>query len=151
MYEAMCWLNILLTCFQWPRLSMPGLYYMFTSRGRSRPEELIACRPLYACINACMHACMYVGPMYVPMYVCMMYACMYACINVCVCMHVCMYICMYPHYRPWRPTEDLDATVHIYTAMARGRDRVASLTLGRLYPLKSIRYLLYRRLSGPQN
>ena len=38
------------------------------------------------------------------------------------------------HYRPWRPTGDVDARVHIFTAKALGRSRVASPTLGRLYP-----------------
>ena len=42
----------------------------------------------------------------------------------------------YPHYRP---TEDVDARVHIFTATALGR--------GSLYPW----YSFYRRLSGPQD
>ena len=32
------------------------------------------------------------------------------------------------------PLRDMDAKVHIYTAMAVGRGRVASPTFGRLYP-----------------
>ena len=39
-----------------------------------------------------------------------------------------------PHYRTWRPTGDVAARVHIFTAMALGRGRVASPTLGRVYP-----------------
>ena len=54
-------------------------------------------------------------------------------------------------YRPWRPTGDVDARVHIFTATALGRGRVASPTLGRLYPVESPRYSFYRRLSGPQD
>ena len=41
----------------------------------------------------------------------------------------------------------MDARVHIYTATALERGRVASPTLGRLY----IRYSFYRRLSIPQD
>ena len=41
---------------------------------------------------------------------------------------------MFPHYRPWRPTGDVDARVYIFTATALGSGRVASPTLGRLYP-----------------
>ena len=44
----------------------------------------------------------------------------------------------------------MDARVHIFTATALGRGRVASPTLGRLYPGEIPRYSLYRRLSGPQ-
>ena len=43
----------------------------------------------------------------------------------------------------------MDARVHIFTAMALGRGRVASPTLGRLYPQESPRYSFYRRLSEP--
>ena len=57
----------------------------------------------------------------------------------------------YPHYRPWRPMGDVDARVHIFTAMALGWGRVASPTLGRLYPLGNPWYSFYRRLSGPQD
>ena len=39
---------------------------------------------------------------------------------------------------------------HIYTALALGRGRVASPTLGCLYP-KSHWYSLYRRLNGPHD
>ena len=46
---------------------------------------------------------------------------------------------------------DMDARVHILTATALGRGRVASPTLGRLYPRESPRYSFYRRLSGPQD
>ena len=42
----------------------------------------------------------------------------------------------------------MDARVHIFTATALGRGRVASPTLGRLYPEESP---FYRRLSGPQD
>ena len=42
---------------------------------------------------------------------------------------------------------DVDARVHIYTAMALGRGRVASPTLGHLYPQCSF----YRKLSGLQD
>ena len=45
----------------------------------------------------------------------------------------------------------MDARVHIFTATALGRGRVASPTLGRLYPQESPRYSFYRRLSGPQD
>ena len=41
---------------------------------------------------------------------------------------------LYPHYRPWRPTGDVDARVLIFTATALGWGRMASPTLGRLYP-----------------
>ena len=41
---------------------------------------------------------------------------------------------------------DVDARVHIYTATALGRGRVARPTLGNLYA----RYSFYSRLSGPQ-
>ena len=41
----------------------------------------------------------------------------------------------------------MNAKAHIYTARALERGRVASPTLGRLYP----RYSFYRRLSGPQD
>ena len=37
------------------------------------------------------------------------------------------------HYRPWKPTGDVDARIHIFIATAVGRGRVASPTLGRLY------------------
>ena len=43
------------------------------------------------------------------------------------------------------------ARVHIYLATALGRGKVASSTLGRLYPGESLRYSFYRRLSGPQD
>ena len=39
---------------------------------------------------------------------------------------------------------------HIFTATALRRGRVASPTLGRLYPGEIPRYSFYRRLSGPQ-
>ena len=42
------------------------------------------------------------------------------------------------------------ARVHIFTATALGWCRVASPTLGRLYPGRIPRYSFYRRLSGPQ-
>ena len=44
----------------------------------------------------------------------------------------------------------MDATVHIFTATALERGRVASPTLGRLYPGKSPRCSFYRSLSEPQ-
>ena len=46
---------------------------------------------------------------------------------------------------------DVDARVHIFTATALGRGRVASPTLGHLYPRESAQYSFYRRLSGPQD
>ena len=46
---------------------------------------------------------------------------------------------------------DVDARVHIFTATALGRGRVASPTLGCLYPRESPQYSFYRRLSGPQD
>ena len=46
---------------------------------------------------------------------------------------------------------DVDARVHIFTDTALGRGRVASPTLGRLYPRGKPRYSFYRRLSGPQD
>ena len=46
---------------------------------------------------------------------------------------------------------DVDARVHIFTATALGRGRVASPTLGRLYPPGKSQYSFYRRLSGPQD
>ena len=57
------------------------------------------------------------------------------------------------HYKPWRPMGDVDAKVHIYTATALERDRVASPTLGRFYPGKSplSRYSFYRKLWGLQD
>ena len=45
---------------------------------------------------------------------------------------------------------DVDARVHIFIAKALGWGRVASPTLGRLYPGEIPRYSFYRRLSGPQ-
>ena len=50
-----------------------------------------------------------------------------------------------------RPTGDVDARIHIFTATALGRGRVANPTLGRLYPRESPWYSFYRRLSGPQD
>ena len=46
---------------------------------------------------------------------------------------------------------NVDARVHKYTCTALGRSRVASPTLGRLYPGEYTRYSFYRRLSGPQD
>ena len=46
---------------------------------------------------------------------------------------------------------DMDTRVHIYTATALGRGRVASPMLGHLYPGENLRYSLVRRLSGPQD
>ena len=57
----------------------------------------------------------------------------------------------YSHYRPGRPTGAANARVQIDSAMALGRGRVASPTLGRLYPDESTRYSFYRRLSGSQH
>ena len=54
------------------------------------------------------------------------------------------------HYKPWSPTGDVDARIHIFTATALGWGRVASPTLGRLYPEEIPRYSFYRRLGGPQ-
>ena len=51
------------------------------------------------------------------------------------------------HGAPW----GMWARVHIFTATALGRDRVASPTLGRLYPGEIPQYSFYRRLSGPQD
>ena len=51
----------------------------------------------------------------------------------------------YPHYRPWRPTGDVEARVHILTATALGWGRVASPTLGRLYPQGNSPYSFYWR------
>ena len=49
------------------------------------------------------------------------------------------------------PRGDVDARVHIYTATALGRGRLASPTLDRLYPREeSPRYSFCRRLSGSQ-
>ena len=46
----------------------------------------------------------------------------------------------------------MDAKVHIFTATGLGRGRVASPTLGSLYPQeKPPRFSFYRRLSGPQD
>ena len=44
----------------------------------------------------------------------------------------------------------MDAWVHIYTATAQGRGKVANPTRGRLYSRGEARYSFYRRLSGPQ-
>ena len=44
---------------------------------------------------------------------------------------------------------DVDARVHIFTATALGSVRMASSTLGRLFPWKVL-YSFYRRLSGSQ-
>ena len=44
----------------------------------------------------------------------------------------------------------VDARVHIFTATALGWGRVASPTLGHLYPEEIPRYSFYWRLSGPQ-
>ena len=57
---------------------------------------------------------------------------------------------MYLHYRPWRPTEDVDARFHIFSATALGGGWLSSPTLGRLYPGK-VRYSFYKRLSEPQD
>ena len=46
---------------------------------------------------------------------------------------------------------DVDARVHTFTATALERGRVASPTLGRLYPRGKPPVLIYRRLSGPQD
>ena len=46
---------------------------------------------------------------------------------------------------------DVDARVHIYTATALGRGRVAIPTLDHLYPWENTRYSFYRRLSGHQD
>ena len=46
---------------------------------------------------------------------------------------------------------DVDARVHVYTATALGRDRVASPTLGHLYPNGKAQNSFYRKLSGPQD
>ena len=53
------------------------------------------------------------------------------------------------HYRPWRPTGDVDARVHIFTATTLEKCRVALPSRGRLYPLRKPRYSFYRRLSRP--
>ena len=45
----------------------------------------------------------------------------------------------------------MDAKVHIYTATALGRGRVAKPMLGHFYPQESPLYSFYRRLSGPQD
>ena len=45
---------------------------------------------------------------------------------------------------------DVDARVHLFTATALGWGRMASPTLGRLYPQGHTPVLIYRRLSGPQ-
>ena len=52
--------------------------------------------------------------------------------------------------KAWRPTGDVDARVHVFTATALWWGRVAIPTLGRLYPGEIPRYSFYRRLSGPQ-
>ena len=52
--------------------------------------------------------------------------------------------------RPWRTTGDVDARVHIYTTMALGRGRVASL-VSCLYSQGRPRYSFYWRLSGLQD
>ena len=49
------------------------------------------------------------------------------------------------------PRGDVDARVHIFTATALGRGRVASPTLSCLYPRGKLPYSFYRRLSGPQD
>ena len=49
------------------------------------------------------------------------------------------------------PPGDLDARVHIYTATALGRGRLACSRLGRFYPGEITRYSFYRRLSEPQD
>ena len=46
---------------------------------------------------------------------------------------------------------DVNARVHIYTAMALGRDRVANLILGCLYPRGKPQYSFHRRLSAIQD
>ena len=56
----------------------------------------------------------------------------------------------YPYYRPWRPTGDVDARVHILTATVVRRGWLASVTLGRFTPGEGPRSSFYRRLSGPQ-
>ena len=46
---------------------------------------------------------------------------------------------------------DVDARIHIYTATAPGRSRVASTMLNRFYPRGKARYSFYMRLGGPQD
>ena len=46
---------------------------------------------------------------------------------------------------------DMDTRVHIYTATALGRGRMASPMLGRLYSRGKPRYSLHRMLSVPQD
>ena len=46
---------------------------------------------------------------------------------------------------------DVDARVHIYTATALGRGRVANPMLGHLYSQGKPWYSFYRRLSGLQD
>ena len=43
-------------------------------------------------------------------------------------------IYIHTQYRPWMPTGDVGARVHIFTAMVLGWGKVASPTLGCLYP-----------------
>ena len=58
----------------------------------------------------------------------------------------------YPHYRPWRPTEDVDERVHMFSATALGgRGGVASPKLGQLYLRESHGAHFYGRLIGPQD
>ena len=52
-------------------------------------------------------------------------------------------------YRPRRPTGDVNARVHIYTAKALGRSRLSSPALGRLYPPEKASF--YKKLSGPRD
>ena len=51
-----------------------------------------------------------------------------------------IFILKVPNYRPRRPMRDVNARVHIYTATALGRGRIASPTLGLLYPRILILY-----------
>ena len=46
---------------------------------------------------------------------------------------------------------DVDARVHIFTATALGRGRVASSMFGHFYPWGKPQYSFYRRPSGPQD
>ena len=48
-------------------------------------------------------------------------------------------------------SEDVDARVYTYTATSLGSGRVATPTLGRLYPEESLDTYFYRRLSESQD
>ena len=57
----------------------------------------------------------------------------------------------YSHYRSLRPTENVDASVHIFSATALERRKVSNSMPGRFYPPGKPSYSFYRRQSVPHH